>query len=1186
MLNYYRDFTGFYHKLAYLASGKLYVMILLVLSVIFCGCTGDRCIDADDFGFIKLNISARDIARDSNPSSDLTQDPSQDTQIAPWIDSGFRVTGGPLTIMVRYWDQETYDNSSDELSAWCPWFGTADNKDTLSDFCMRLRECEFIGEMCTTTRDAQIKNPPCIFKRGVGLYALISRPNTRDPNLSYVTQLNPDGITIHIGESRHHKDRPETDYDIYDIDKSGNFQEAGGVDYRYSEGDSMKYANGPLFFKILDKFYDDNNGQYRVVIKSGVFDTRPDPLTFLTKLIKEQFFGSNTDEGLVKKIYQNIIKKPGYRLSVSAMLTLYIMFTAFSFLIGNLNITHTELIVRVIKISVVSALLSSNYSWSFFNDYLFQYFVGGVEQIKLMIENAANSGPGPSSIINLMIAPQTMAKLFSLLFLEWRGFIYIILFFIALYFAFMMMFEATVIYLTALLTIGMIIVMGPIFVCFLLFNITRSLFENWLKQLISYAIQPIILFTGLAFMSNIISTEIYGSLGFAVCKHDFPNLGPMGKIFGKFTKEMDISLGNSMFYWWFPNAALGKGFAKTKGMIPVPIDHYQDVPGGEPKFCKAFECIEKRYIELPFLDPVADQQRANDFFNGNFVQLGGLWIIFIAIYLLSKFNGLAVSTASFIASTSGNLTDLQKAGTSAFAPIKAQMDRPLEASYKAVADIPKKMRKWANKNAETNPKLAGALYIASNPLGAASDALAQWYQDKQFGRLREKALTNDANKLILDEVKRTYGLEQKDIKLDAVKNYKAALREALKAVNPEISEKKLQSLSELDYSKLKGEFAKMLDEKGKPLDKGKVDELMKKEAWRDLARDAKLTNDFQNAYVEAHQALSEKGIGFFGKRISGLRTLEEMNNRVDEKRGIKQGKRTNLGQRIYAGYEELKRGAFTSITGESLRDTLEGSMTGAAWHDFERNDPRLRTYSEKLQDQKAEIEYMELQKKINRETVNQNNDILSPEYLAKLAAQGLKDDVDCYKDLARQKLSHEIYGALTKEEVPALMGEKFMRERATDDQFKEMIDQSYAAQEKLIENDRYIRREDHYTNMHEKSIEDIQMMYKGLSEHYDRNDIKAEELPVLLEKYYDQPDAGDLFAGKSLDYFKKSLNTFDYSKRILEEIEERKMQIAEEVSGHIDNINEHRKEAKMSEYKKPIVPETRKLRTIEGHLPK
>ena len=77
--------------------------------------------------------------------------------------------------------------------------------------------------------------------------------------------------------------------------------------------------------------------------------------------------------------------------------------------------------------------------------------------------------------------------------------------------------------------------------------------------------------------------------------------------------------------------------------------------------------------------------------------------------------------------------------------------------------------------------------------------------------------------------------------------------------------------------------------------------------------------------------------------------------------------------------------------------------------------------------------------------------------------------------------------------------------------------------EKLIENDRYIRREDHYTNMHEKSIEDIQMMYKGLSEHYDRNDIKAEELPVLLEKYYDQPDAGDLFAGKSLDYFKKSL---------------------------------------------------------------
>ena len=108
----------------------------------------------------------------------------------------------------------------------------------------------------------------------------------------------------------------------------------------------------------------------------------------------------------------------------------------------------------------------------------------------------------------MMIAPQTLSKLFSLLFVSWLGWLYIILFIVALYFVVMIFFNATVIYLSALIAVGMIIIMGPIFICFLLFGITRSLFENWLKQLISYAVQPIILFTGLIFISMIIRQEI------------------------------------------------------------------------------------------------------------------------------------------------------------------------------------------------------------------------------------------------------------------------------------------------------------------------------------------------------------------------------------------------------------------------------------------------------------------------------------------------------------------------------------------------------------------------------------------------------------------------------------------------------------------------------------------------------
>ena len=60
-----------------------------------------------------------------------------------------------------------------------------------------------------------------------------------------------------------------------------------------------------------------------------------------------------------------------------------------------------------------------------------------------MIMEAGASGPGASGILALMIAPQTMAKLFSLLFTHWMGFIYIILFFIALYFIIMVFFPSS-----------------------------------------------------------------------------------------------------------------------------------------------------------------------------------------------------------------------------------------------------------------------------------------------------------------------------------------------------------------------------------------------------------------------------------------------------------------------------------------------------------------------------------------------------------------------------------------------------------------------------------------------------------------------------------------------------------------------------------------------------------------------
>ncbi|WP_341755411.1 type IV secretion system protein [Candidatus Tisiphia endosymbiont of Ptychoptera albimana] len=1068
--------------------------ILLISMLCLSGCTGDRCIDADDFGFIKFVISSR-------YKKEELSGQQQDNQTAPWINTGYNVNGQPLTILVKTWDYSKGDkNNSTELSAWSAWYGQEKNTNTLSEFCKRLQICQFIdGRMCTSSKDAKISNAPCLFKNGVGLYMLIAERD-KNPNLSLDTQRTPYGITAHLGE-------PLVGYELYDLNKRGELVKAGGISYQYEGEDKVKYVQCPLYFKILDKFYDDNNGQYRVVIKSGVTDTRPDPIEFLTNLIKAELFGDGKNHGLVRSIYEGIIKTPGYRVSVSALLTLYIMFTGFSFLIGNVNLTHTELIIRIVKVSIVSTLLSSTSSWQFFHDYLFVFFMEGVEEILRIIKETAATGPGSWSIIGLMIAPQTMAKLFSLLFVDPLGFIYIILFLIALYFIFMMVFKATIIYLTALITVGMIIIMAPIFICFMLFGITRSLFENWLRQLISYALQPIILFTGIAFISMIIRTEIYSSLGFGVCKYDFPNLGPINDIFGSMNEDLDTSLGDSIFYWWFPSPMKAGKFSKTKANISVPVDHRLDDGSKDGKLCLAYQCIEERYVELPFLDLVQDVRRIDNFFSGHFVQLDGLLLIFVCVYLLSKFNDIAVSSAKFLSSTSGNLTNLQAIGQAAFAPIQQQIERPANYAFGAV-----KQR-------------------VDQVTEKASMFFADQYEDWMMGGVAQEALDPTAVKSsVLSEVKRTYGIDYKDVNVKAGSDYQRAISEVMETIKPDGQVKEFTGSS---YSELKDHLAALKFGEGKKYDslseeqKKELNELMKTKdgkTLRELASDAKFTKDFQQAYMNSHQEMSKRGVGLFGKNIAPLKSWQEMNRRVDEKRELRDKKRKNIGERIYAGYEGLKREALTAIVGKDLRDAFEGNLTGAEWEDFNYNDPRLRTHSESLKDEQRALEHQKLKTQINKETIAIQEDISSPEYLAKLELQGRTTDVDYYEELTNKELAFQVYNALAQGENdgenPVLMGERFMREKATDAQTRNMIDSAYRIEQTLINNDKYARRQEHYEIMREKAEAN-----------------------------------GD---NQSLEY----------SKAVLKKIEERKELIKKEVISHIDGINQYRLNAKMPKYEK------------------
>jgi hypothetical protein len=206
--------------------------------------------------------------------------------------------------------------------------------------------------------------------------------------------------------------------------------------------------------------------------------------------------------------------------------------------------------------------------------------------------------------------------------------------------------EAYVLYTTALLLVGVIISLAPIFLCFLLFKTTKSLYENWLKKLLVYSFQPVILFASLAFLGGMVRTEVYSSLGFKVCQMpiiDLPIMqGPL------------LSL-------YYPQPQSAGGFSASPfEEIAVPISKTIYNSNNTTQFFPAYTYQEKRYLDMPFIDPNTDEgkEKINRLkTNGLTVDFVGLAYLILITMILFKFNSSTLGIANTIFGGGGKALD-------------------------------------------------------------------------------------------------------------------------------------------------------------------------------------------------------------------------------------------------------------------------------------------------------------------------------------------------------------------------------------------------------------------------------------------------------------------------------------------------------------------------------------------------
>jgi type IV secretory pathway VirB6-like protein len=607
-----------------------YIIISMLLFLISCSANYE-CIEADDFGFPKVSISAAGHkVFASNPRLNYPQ-------CSHWVNSNLTLNGKRLFIVV----------SASQESKWAPWFGSSTNK--LSSSQHNNQPCSYTTQpappcingapicppapsganhyfdlagkpntgynsfydihFCTTYTgtgcnifSAVYENDStnaCTLTRGDGLYGLVVPVGSNiDNNMEVACHNFEDNYyTFHLGGYMDGKMEP-----IFDGSMMGCHTKKDNTDGRCSTSgynsklpDNLINKNeGDLYFKIYDSYYTDNSGQYNVIVKSGAGYTNAGPIAnFISHVI-----GYFTQAG--ENIFKNIVKQIGPTINIA--LTLYVIFAGIMFLFGLSEFNFKTLFIHLFKISILIQLTISETSWDFFNGYLLKLFTEGVDQICCIIATGEacdiSSKPAENLIffdrmLGNFFSFETQMKIWSLVLSDnIVGYFCVSLIEWGLIFFVLMILNAAVYYVMGYIGVILLICLFPLLMPFMLFSHTKQIFDKWLSTMMSFCLEMIIIVGFLALTSQMMVHQFHSLLGFKVCYRDFQYVDLVAK-----SKA------------WIPISfnTLDPSDSKQYELMPVP-EYIQNRKGdivkdSEGNLCEPYACSCYRLPALPFLHP-------------------------------------------------------------------------------------------------------------------------------------------------------------------------------------------------------------------------------------------------------------------------------------------------------------------------------------------------------------------------------------------------------------------------------------------------------------------------------------------------------------------------------------------------------------------------------------------------------
>lgn len=236
-------------------------------------------------------------------------------------------------------------------------------------------------------------------------------------------------------------------------------------------------------------------------------------------------------------VFNKIVTDRDFQNLVTAVMTLFVAVYGIAIALGLAQPSPLDLVVRAAKLAAVYFLLTS---WGNFYEVVVTFFeslTNGLTNIMTSAIISSASGTANARVTGMdvfgFIDERVLGTLLSVRFAVIIGAMFTIspvglvigLLLLSVVLSYLgTLISAVQIYIMAFIARSLLYAVSPIFLIFLMFQQTKSLFDGWLKQLINFSLQPVLLVAFMAFFNGIFFNYMENMFrpGYSVCYQEEP----------------------------------------------------------------------------------------------------------------------------------------------------------------------------------------------------------------------------------------------------------------------------------------------------------------------------------------------------------------------------------------------------------------------------------------------------------------------------------------------------------------------------------------------------------------------------------------------------------------------------------------------------------------------------------------